>query len=66
MAGLDHGADDYVTKPFSIRELSARVRAALRRAANADSCGPPAARSKRSSVSATGSSIDLPYAPLWL
>lgn len=31
VAGLDTGADDYVTKPFSIRELSARVRALLRR-----------------------------------
>ena len=31
VAGLDLGADDYVTKPFSIRELAARVRAALRR-----------------------------------
>jgi DNA-binding response OmpR family regulator len=29
--GLDIGADDYVTKPFSPRELAARVRAALRR-----------------------------------
>ncbi len=29
--GLDLGADDYVTKPFSTRELAARVRAALRR-----------------------------------
>lgn len=29
--GLDLGADDYVTKPFSLRELSARVRAVLRR-----------------------------------
>lgn len=29
--GLDQGADDYVTKPFSLRELSARVRAVLRR-----------------------------------
>ena len=30
--GLDIGADDYVTKPFSIRELLARIRALLRRA----------------------------------
>ncbi len=29
--GLDLGADDYVTKPFSLKELSARVRAVLRR-----------------------------------
>ncbi|MBP1689200.1 MAG: phoP 5, partial [Deltaproteobacteria bacterium] len=31
--GLDMGADDYVTKPFSPRELRARIRALLRRAA---------------------------------
>ena len=31
VTGLDQGADDYVTKPFSLRELSARVRAVLRR-----------------------------------
>src|SRR4051794_28633171 len=31
VAGLEHGADDYVTKPFSVRELVARVRAVLRR-----------------------------------
>jgi DNA-binding response OmpR family regulator len=31
VAGLDIGADDYITKPFSLRELSARVRAVLRR-----------------------------------
>jgi DNA-binding response OmpR family regulator len=31
VVGLDTGADDYITKPFSLRELSARVRAVLRR-----------------------------------
>ncbi|MCA1558604.1 MAG: response regulator transcription factor [Acidobacteria bacterium] len=32
VAGLDLGADDYITKPFSVRELMARVRAVMRRA----------------------------------
>jgi len=31
VAGLDHGADDYVVKPFAIAEVSARIRALLRR-----------------------------------
>lgn len=39
VVGLEIGADDYVTKPFSPRELSARVRAVLRRAR----AHPPAA-----------------------
>ncbi len=34
--GLDAGADEYVTKPFSVAELSARIRAALRRAEISD------------------------------
>src|SRR5262245_44602556 len=40
VVGLEIGADDYVTKPFSMRELLARVKAHLRRTARAD--GPPA------------------------
>ena len=39
VVGLELGADDYITKPFGMRELASRVRAVLRRAA----C-PPAAR----------------------
>lgn len=37
--GLELGADDYMTKPFSIRELLARVKAVLRRSTTSDSVG---------------------------
>ncbi len=37
--GLDHGADDFVSKPFSMLELIARIRAVLRRAAPAQASG---------------------------
>ncbi len=41
LLGLDLGADDYVVKPFSPRELAARVRAVLRRVPGDGETGPP-------------------------
>jgi DNA-binding response OmpR family regulator len=41
VTGLDAGADDYITKPFSLRELSARVRAVLRRGKSQDPAAAP-------------------------
>jgi DNA-binding response OmpR family regulator len=52
--GLELGADDYITKPFSIHEFRSRVRALLRRAAVARPAGAP-----EESISAHGIEIDL-------
>ena len=43
IVGLEIGADDYVTKPFSPRELAARVKAILRRTQNHSNENPPIA-----------------------
>jgi two-component system response regulator RegX3 len=51
--GLEVGADDYVTKPFSLRELSARVRAVLRR------IDPASASSEKNIINFGAVQIDL-------
>ncbi len=43
VAGLDQGADDYITKPFAIEELLARIRLVLRRRANSGQDAAPSA-----------------------
>src|SRR2546425_13082456 len=42
VVGLELGADDYVTKPFSLRELTARIRALFRRSEASVAVAPPA------------------------
>src|SRR5437660_9577767 len=49
VVGLELGADDYVTKPFSLRELLARIRAVLRR----QEAGRPARSGMRSGAGAS-------------
>jgi DNA-binding response OmpR family regulator len=44
VVGLELGADDYVTKPFSVRELLARIKAVLRRTQDSDPENTPAGR----------------------
>jgi two-component system, OmpR family, response regulator ResD len=57
VAGLEAGADDYVTKPFSPRELALRVQAVLRRAAAAQAPPPEPFRAGRFEVDMAGRRI---------
>lgn len=69
VVGLELGADDYVTKPYSARELIARIRAVLRRGMDADDfgaddgvlkSGPVRMDVERHVVSVNGQPITLP------
>jgi two-component system response regulator RegX3 len=67
VVGLEIGADDYVTKPFSSRELVARIRAVLRRGAepeeliyNVVEAGPVRMDVERHVVSVDGTQVALP------
>jgi two-component system, OmpR family, response regulator RegX3 len=69
VVGLELGADDYVTKPYSARELIARIRAVLRRGSDSDEsavtdgvleAGPVRMDVERHVVSVNGDLITLP------
>lgn len=66
LLGLDLGADDYVTKPFSPRELLARVRAVLRRVAEVEDKGPPQLRYNDLVVDLVRHEVRLGQAPVHL
>src|SRR5262249_2278168 len=61
VAGLDYGADDYLTKPFEVAELLARIRALLRRRAGAPPAAAAALRVHRGTrqVARAGRTIEL-------
>jgi two-component system response regulator RegX3 len=67
VVGLELGADDYVTKPFSHRELVARIRAVMRRGAEAEELltatlevGPVRMDVERHTVAVDGHNVSLP------
>ena len=63
VAGIDAGADDYVTKPFHVEEVLARLRALIRRAAGHSTseitCGPLVVDTKAAKVTLNGSVLKL-------
>ena len=66
VSGLDSGADDYITKPFAIEELLARIRAALRKRGSGErpeepllSAGPLTTDVERHPVAVSGTPVEL-------
>ena len=66
VSGLDSGADDYITKPFAIEELLARIRAALRKRGSGErpeepllSAGPLTMDVERHTVAVSGTPVEL-------
>ncbi len=63
VAGIDAGADDYVSKPFHMEEVLARIRALVRRAAGHASnelvCGPVEIDTRAARVSVDGNAINV-------
>ena len=63
VSGLDSGADDYITKPFAIEELLARIRAALRKGGSAKGtllcAGEVVMDVERHAVTVKGQSVEL-------
>ena len=63
VSGLDSGADDYITKPFAIEELLARIRAALRKGGSAKGtllcAGEMVMDVERHAVTVKGQSVEL-------
>ena len=67
VVGLEIGADDYVTKPYSPRELVARIRAVLRRRSDTEELTPPTLEAgpvrmdvERHTVTVNGDGVQLP------
>jgi DNA-binding response OmpR family regulator len=59
VVGLELGADDYLTKPFGLRELLARIRAVLRRSEAREPAPPPGKGGKRTRYRFAGWELDL-------